>query len=318
MSDRKRLNVHLYVTPVCNLQCKHCYYDAWRSNDVPENLLTVSEMKFIIMHLCDNYDAAFDVEGGEFFLRKDISTLFKVVPPSYLGKITITTNGTVKIITDYKYLQYLDEFRVSVEGHTNALQKEIRGINLTPILRTCDKLRSKGVPITLRITLHKKNYNYILDMLDYFASLGFTRFSLYEFQAAGRGRTVANEYCLEERQLEQVLTLLTSNSINPAIEVIKLSLSSARVKLVNLHRTELVSAEYEIIDISGIPSLTIDYNGNLGICPWNVGNDTIGFFSKKSFGSDIAKYIRTGRLNHICKYCSAVRVIYKPVRQFNY
>ena len=311
MPERQRLNVHLYVTPYCNLQCKHCYYVPMRPGSVLDRLLTIQEMSHIITSICDRYAAAFDVEGGEFFLRDDIGCLFESVPEDYWRNVTITTNGTVKIDIGPKHLSLLDEFRVSVEGHTDDLQKDIRGVPLGPILEACASLQSSGVPITLRITATKKNYMLLPDMLERFQSLGFTRFSLYEFQSAGRGCTRADEYGLSTDDLEQVLGFLCSCNLDDRIEVLKLSLSARRVRLVQIRQEKLTSHGYKIVDLSGIPSLTVNYNGDLGVCPWVIGPLKIGTYRDTSFVSDLAGLLDAGLLDHTCEYCSAIRVLYQ-------
>ena len=311
MLERQRLNVHLYVTPFCNLQCRHCYYGAMPPDSMSDRLLTIQEMSHVITSLCDNYAAALDVEGGEFFLREDINCLFESVPDDYWRNVTITTNGTLKVDIDPKYLLLLDEFRVSVEGHTDELQQDIRGISLAPILETCASLRSSGVPITLRITVNKKNYMLLPEMLDRFRGLGFTRFSLYEFQPAGRGCIHADEYGLSIDDLETLLRLLCSCGLHDGIEVLKLSLSARRIHLVKAQQQQLTSLSYKILDLSGVPSLTVNYNGDLGVCPWVIGPEKIGTYRKASFVSDLAGFFDVGILEHVCDFCSAIRILYQ-------
>lgn len=307
----KRLNVHLYVTPICNLRCKHCYYDAKLANSMLERILTINEIAQIITDLSDKYSVAFDVEGGEFFLRQDITELFEAVPNRYWHNVTITTNGTVEVGVHPRHLQSLDEFRVSVEGHTDDLQRDLRGVSLAPVLKTCSTLDSSGVPITLRITLHKKNYWYLPEMIESFAGLGFTRFSMYEFQPVGRGYLCRHEYMLGSQEIEEVLELLCRKPITSDARILKVSLSARRISAVAKHRRQLTSRGYEIVDLSGIPSLTIDYNGDIGVCPWNVGSRSVGVFRRESFSSDMAEYMQAGLLYHECDYCSAIGVLYR-------
>jgi len=310
MISKKRLNVHLYVTPICNLRCKHCYYDARSPGGTLDRLLTIDEIRQIITDLSENYAAAFDIEGGEFFLREDIAELFEVVPDHYWQNVTITTNGTVGIGIDPAHLRRLDEFRVSVEGHTDALQQDMRGISLEPVLRTCSRLRSSGVTITLRITVHKRNYGNLIEMINHFTNIGFTRFSMYEFQPVGRGRFHEHEYGLETDEIENVLRLLSTSSFPDGLEMLKLSLSAKRIPLVIRHRQQLTAQGYKIVDLSGVSSLTINYNGDLGVCPWNVGHERIGTFQSAKFLNEVATHMEMGRLDHVCNYCSAIRILY--------
>jgi MoaA/NifB/PqqE/SkfB family radical SAM enzyme len=308
MPAKRRLYVHLYVIPICNLKCIHCYYDALPLRASVDDLLTIEQMSQVIRCLCDTYDAAFDVEGGEFFLRKDISGLFDALAPNYLRYITITTNGVAKINVDPTLLSCLDEFRVSVEGHTDQLQRDIRGIKLTPVLRTCTQLMNQGVPVTLRLTLHRKNYQYVQEMLDYFIGLGFSRFSLYEYQASGRGSDYAAQYALDSSAFEYVLHQLCKGTVAEKTDVFKLSLSVRRIPIIMAFQEELREKGYEVVDLSGSASLTVEYNGVLGVCPWNVVNENIGQFRSESFLPDIQTMMDVGKLDHVCQHCSAIRV----------
>jgi len=304
-----RLNVHLYVTPICNLHCKHCYYDAWPLDQRPNKLLTIEEMVFIIRTLSNNFDAAFDIEGGEFFLRDDINELFAQLPQQYLKNITITTNGTLAKNILSRDIKYLDEFRISVEGHSDELQRDIRGISLHPVLNTGLGLISENVSVTLRITLHKKNFSALIDMLEYFTSLGFKNFSFYEFQSSGRGHSCEREYGLDQSEIEKVLQLLVENEPLSEINILKLNFNATREDLVRKYQVLLEDRNYLLLDISGIPSLTINYDGDLGVCPWNIGHDHVGKFQKASFLDDVNRYFDKGILSHECAHCSAIRVL---------
>ena len=309
--DKKRLNVHLYVTPLCNLKCNHCYYDAWAIKDNFPHLLSVDEITHIITSLSDNFSVAFDVEGGEFFIRKDIYNIFKSVDPKYWKNVTITTNGTIPIIEGITCLQNLDEFRVSIEGHKDELQQELRGTNIAPIVRTCLQVQEFGVTPTLRITLTKKNYDQINDMLDYFLNLGLRRFSFYEFQPVGRGRQFEQLYALSAQNVEQILISLPSSPSFSEIDVLKFSFNTKRVSLLDTYKNMLKQKGFEMTDIWDVPSLTIDYDGALGICPWNIRGENLGLYQGVSFVEDVKNLLEKGMLNHTCDYCSAVRIIYK-------
>jgi len=309
MLTKYRLFVHIYVTPICNLKCKHCYYDAKPINSKIEHALTILNIANIIVSLCDQYDAFFDIEGGEFFLRDDISELFDILPPDYWGRITVTTNGTTKITLTPDVILKLDEFRISVEGHTDELQKELRNIGLTPVMKTCSELRSAGIPFVLRITLHKKNFQYLVEMLQWFIKQGFDRFSLYEFQSTGRGRQHEVEYALGENELAQALKGLCVHPLLKDMKLIKISLSARRVSLVHSIRRELEQEGFEVVDLSGAASLTVNYDGSLGICPWKVGIESIGSYDPRKFILDVQQLVEHGKLNHLCNHCSTVRIM---------
>jgi len=311
MSGKRQLNVHLYVTPICNLQCKHCYYDSWSSDRVPERLLTIDTIAQVIIGICEVFQASFDVEGGEFFLREDIRTFFELVPSRYLQFITITTNGLAEIKVAPRFLRQLGDLRVSIEGHTDELQLDVRGVLLGPVLETCYRLQASSVPVTLRITLHQKNYQVLTEMLIRLMDLGFARFSLFEFQAVGRGRDHKEEYGLSIEDMETVLAQLSSLPIDKRLETLKLSLSAGRVQLLARYRDRLAARGFNVVNLLGVPSLTINYNGDLGVCPWIVGQDRIGTLRVEDLASQLSHYITSGHLDHSCAYCSAARIWYQ-------
>ena len=119
----------------------HCYYEALPANSPTGRLLTPLEIADAIVTLSEDYDADFHVEGGEIFLRPDLADVFRLVPDPYWRYLTITTNGTLPIVPvlPAEKLRLLGDLRVSVEGHTDELQRVMRGIALAPVLRTCDE-----------------------------------------------------------------------------------------------------------------------------------------------------------------------------------
>lgn len=294
---KKRLNVHLYVTPICNLKCMHCYYEAKDMDFSIDRLLSFDDLKFIIISLIDNYDAYFDIEGGELYLRKNIATLFNSLKKKYLERLTITTNGTIDFDYHEKYLKHLSEFRISFEGDSDILQKDIRGITLAKPLNSALNLLNSGVEPTIRITLHKKNYNHLNRMIEYFYNYGFKKFSFYEFQESGRGVNNHN-YSLSEKELIEILKAISL--INNDISY-KFNFSNKRVNIVK-------SYPYNTRDISHIPSLTINYNGKIGICPWQIDKDVFSVFNIYNFNQMIKEKMKLNYLTHDCNHCSYIRI----------
>jgi len=286
---KQKLNVHLYVTPICNLQCIHCYYEAKNTKFKIEDTLSIKDMKYIIEVLIDNYDAYFDIEGGEIFLREDIHSLFNSLDKKYLNRLTITTNGTIDFDINQEYLKYLDEFRISFEGNTNKIQKQIRGITLEKPLNLAKKLLKNKIMPTIRITIHKQNFNKISDIIDFYSSYGFKKFSFYEFISIGRGKNY-NELSLNDNDFYLLANEI--KNLNNNIDY-KFSFPKHRVKFFKNY-----------INIAGVSSLTIDYNGNIGICPWKIGQDIFAKFDKDNFLSIISNK----NLIHNCDYCSAIRI----------
>jgi MoaA/NifB/PqqE/SkfB family radical SAM enzyme len=287
--NKKRLNIHMYVTPICNLECIHCYYEAKDTKFKIGNQLSIKDMKYIIETLVDNYDAYFDIEGGELFLREDIDNLFNSLDKKYLKRLTLTTNGTVNFNLNQDYLKYLDELRISFEGSNNSIQKRIRGIELNKPLNLAKRLLKNGVMPTIRITIHKENFNKISNIIDFYSSYGFRRFGFYEFIDVGRGKNYS-DLTLKEDDF-YILAKIIENLDKKVYY--KFSFPKQRAKFFKNY-----------LAISRVSSLTINYNGDIGICPWNIGKDIFTKFNKKSFLSDI----KSKNLIHTCNYCSSIRI----------
>jgi len=287
--DKKRLNIHLYVTPICNLKCIHCYYEAKDINFHINKMISIDDMKYIIINLIDNYDAYFDIEGGELFLRDNIYTLFDSLDKKYLNRLTLTTNGTVKFNINSNYLKYLDEFRISFEGDNDILQERIRGIKLDKPLNLALKLLKYNIMPTIRITIHKYNYKNIGKIIDFFYSYGFIKYSFYEFISTGRGKKH------KDLELDKKEFLILSSQIK------ELNRNDISYKFSFPKKRAIYFENY--LDISGVDSLTINYNGDIGICPWQIGQDIFAKFEKDNFLNIIDR-----NLLHQCNYCSFIRI----------
>jgi len=287
--DKQRLNIHLYVIPICNLNCIHCYYEAKNIKFQIKELLSIENMRYIIQTLIDNYDAYFDIEGGEIFLRDDIHFLFNSLDKKYLNRLTITTNGTIDFDINQDYFKYLDEFRISFEGETHQIQKKIRGINLTKPLNLAKKLLQNQIMPTIRITIHKKNFDKISNIIDFYSYYGFNKFSFYEFISVGRGKNYKDfilsedDFYILAKEIEKL-----DNKVN-----YKFSFPKQRSKFFKNY-----------LNISDVSSLTINYNGDIGVCPWQIGQDIFAKFDKNSFLDNIKKQ----NLLHTCSYCSSIRI----------
>ncbi len=294
------LNVHIYVTPVCNIRCKHCYYDAGITVK-KEELLTIGQLKNIITELDTAYDADFHIEGGELFLREDIHELFESLPDSVLKHITITTNGTLDLSGHTDYLKKIHCLRVSVCGHTDEMQKELRGIGLTKVLETVHYAKNENIPLTLRMTLNKKYYKELLtaSIQHYYEKEKIKEFSLYEFQPVGRGRKFEKVYAMDEEDCGMVMQMLK----NIPYEDIKLriSFSNKRRHIVEKYQRELEEYGYEVLYLQPEESLTVNYNGDIGICPWNIDKDILGRYTE-----NVQTLIKNIDLYHTCEYCSAI------------
>jgi len=315
---RDPLNVHLYVTPLCNLKCFHCYYDAKTLSEAPGQMLSTADIAFIVRSLTDHYEADVHMEGGEAFLRLDLASIMDLVPDPCWSAVTITTGGMAPITIGGHRLRKFGDVRVSLEGHTDAMQRQIRGIGLDRVLATCQQLEADGVAVTIRITLHRMNIACVPDMLRFFLDCGHSRFSLFELQPVGRGRQL-DDLFLRESDLASALDDLARLPPDPRLRSLKLSLPLGRVPLVERRAERLRQVGYDVRAMGRIPSLTINSDGEMGCSAWNITSagpaDPIGMFRRETFAEQVRVLMRDGALLRPCPFSSEVSIRYTRTPQ---
>lgn len=308
------LAVHMYLTTVCNLACTHCYYDAKRAGDDAGKLLTTAEVAQVIEILTSNFDADLHVEGGEMFLRDDIEEILMRVSAERHKSLTFTTSGTVPIRVSPGLLKGIGELRISVEGHTDDLQRRMRPANLVRVRRTIDDLLANEVDFTLRVTLFRDNAPVLKEMIEAFIGWGVKRLSLFEFQPVGRGEQHIDMYSLSDGEFNDVLSTLAGMNVSDKLELLKLNLSPRRTAPAQAFRNVFAERGYRYLPLDAIPNLTINANGDLGISPWLATaarlGDKFANLHEVEFATEISRRIQSGDLSTFCPYTSVLQVRY--------
>jgi MoaA/NifB/PqqE/SkfB family radical SAM enzyme len=308
------LSVHMYLTTVCNLACTHCYYDAKRAGDDEGKLLTTAEVAQVIEILSSNFDADLHVEGGEMFLRDDIEEILMRVSAERHKSLTFTTSGTVPIRVSPGLLKGIGELRISVEGHTDALQQRMRPANLVRVRRTIDGLLANEVDFTLRVTLFRDNAPVLKEMIETFIGWGVKRLSLFEFQPVGRGEQHIDMYYLSDVEFTDVLSTLAGMNVSDKLELLKLNLSPRRTAPAQAFRDVFAERGYRYLPLDAIPNLTINANGDLGISPWLATaarlGDKFANLHEVEFATEISRRVQSGDLSTFCPYTSALQIRY--------
>jgi len=305
---KKKLNIHLYVTDECNLKCNHCYNSKWVNNKKTKKHLSLQEIIQIITTLYNNYNVDFHIEGGETFLWKDMSNLLTELDDNILRTITLTTNGTIDVSHLSHQLKKLNNIRVSVCGHTDEMQKIIRNTPIKKILNNVNLLRNTFVPINLRMTLHKENFKEIFNSIDYFINENHKSISIYEFQNVGRGLNYESRYLMNEPEFIEFLIMLSKQTFITHLDSFRINFNSSRLHLINQYKQKLELSGLKIKELDNEHSLTINYNGELGICPWLLGDDTLSNFDINTFRTQIEHYYKNNLLLHECNHCSAISI----------
>lgn len=265
------LNVHLYVTPVCNLKCPHCYYDAFERVAPPPNLLGLDRITELLHSLAERFDADVHLEGGEPFLRDGIGEVLEGLPEHVLRTVTVTTNGTVRVPMGPETLRGLGTLRVSIDGHTDELQQELRGTGLRPVLRTLRGFDQDDVPYVVRMTLWRRNADALASIYGFLEEHGMRHLSLYEFQPSGRGIGTDLLYRVGDRAFDAFVDDLVTLEPPPSLESLAVSVAGRRTESVlTQHRPRLLDAGFEVVELPAVASCTINYDGMVGISAWEV------------------------------------------------
>jgi len=266
----RSLDVHLYVTPRCNLSCPHCYYDALDRGRQPPDILELDDIARILNGICGRFDADISLEGGEPFLRAGLGAMLATLDASVLGRITLTTNGTVRIAAPTTTLAQLGDLRLSIDGHTDDLQQELRGIAVGPVLATCAKLRSAQVPHTVRMTLYRRNVRLLEEIYGWVQAHNIARLSLFEYQASGRGIDQEPVFGVGSEDIDHLLADLVRLPRPAGLELLTLNLAQRRVEAVLAQEEALSTADVTVRRLPQNANCTVNYDGSVGVSPWTV------------------------------------------------
>jgi MoaA/NifB/PqqE/SkfB family radical SAM enzyme len=223
--------------------------------------------------------------------------------------MTVTTNGTVPLADMVDSLRHLQALRISMEGHKADIHERLRQSDLGEIVARGQALARAGVPIVARCTLSRTNWASLREMVGTFSEWGFDSVQFFEFQAVGRGQGIARGFALGTEEIRQTLETLQELAEENWCPRFRLGLPASRLPIVHevlgSGQTGRLRATPKLLPRN---SLTIDCNGDLGICPWQVGKDARANLRD----TDLADFIETageqGALLHRCAHCSAIHL----------
>jgi SynChlorMet cassette radical SAM/SPASM protein ScmE len=172
-------SVDLEITTACNLRCRYCSHFS-SPGDVTADLPT-AEWRTFFEELGNLGVMSVVLSGGEPLLRPDILELIESIVKNRM-RFDILTNGTkvtedlARAIASTKRCNYV---QVSIDGATADVHDSYRGKGVfhkaVSAIRT---LKEAGVRVTVRVTIHRKNYETIDDIARFLLEdLGLPGFS---------------------------------------------------------------------------------------------------------------------------------------------
>lgn len=301
--NKKQLNLHLYTNRNCNLHCVHCYNNSFYEEGKKE--IETDQLLDLIHAVNDAYDVDVHLEGGEIFLRKEVFEALATLKEDVLKHITITSNGTILDTSqDTVYvIKNIGAFRISIEGHTNELNRIIRDVDADRILYNASIYRDMGVNVVLRTTLHKENYKIIMkEMIPAFVAKKNYQMQIYELQAVGRGKSL-DKMLLSDEEFNEFLNSMVETKLKDVNA--KFMFNPHRVKQIENRRKELLDNGYKVTIMKSERSLSISTEGDVYICPWNMGEQIL--FNVNDV-QDVCEELEKYDLVHECEYCSKIKI----------
>jgi len=173
------------ITRKCNLKCKHCYISADESRARDE--LSTEEAKKVIDSLLKVNTGVLLFSGGEPLLRPDIWELAEYAREKGL-RCGLSTNGTVisEDVAEKIKSCGLIYAGISIDGNRQ-VHDGFRGAGSFDRawegLRNCKKA---GLPVGVRFTVNKYNYQSLAEVLDMVVEEKVPRFCMYHLVYSGR------------------------------------------------------------------------------------------------------------------------------------
>ena len=180
--------VSIDITNRCNLRCDYCYF--YESDAAVKNELTTGEWLDFFDQLKQHRVVKVVLAGGEPFIRPDFLTLLQGVAQNRM-RYTILTNGTLlkePMVEQIAAEKRCDAVQISIDGHTASIHDSFRGRgSFEKAVIGIRLLQKYQVPVTVRCTIHKKNYKYIKEIAEFLLDeTGLPSFGVNEAGYAGR------------------------------------------------------------------------------------------------------------------------------------
>ncbi|RDD53895.1 MAG: radical SAM protein [Candidatus Korarchaeota archaeon NZ13-K] len=313
-------------TKRCNLSCLHCYANA--SPLPPPDELGLEERLEVLRQMDEAGVAAVSFSGGEPLMVPDFWVVAKRAADAGMY-VSVATNATlikpevarrlkeigvryVEVSLDSPNPESHDSFR----GVKGAWERSVEGAK---------NAKEAGMDVGIAMTVTKKNYKEVADMLKLAKELNADRFIAFNFIPTGRGREIL-EYDLSPRERMEVLELLYSElsngfqafSTSPVYAVVSLKHADKGGKLTPTHFAELaipeeyMSAGFALAEFlggcgAGRIYCSVEHNGDMQPCvfmPVVLGNVLRDGFLNIWQNNELLNKLRDrDRVDYACLTC---------------
>ena len=261
MEANRFLALHFEMTNKCNLRCKHCYNIKYLESGKKD--LTTDEIKKVIDKSLEAGVKDIGFSGGEPFMRDDI---FELIEYSKAFPIHILSNG---ILIDEKVVERLNqiddlflEIRISLDGFSK--HECLRNYDYKKVLHNIELLLKNNYVITVNTMITDDNLDQLMEMYEYFKTIGVDRWRLDFIFNAGNAMKNGIKYD-EESKLFSVLKELIDRYIKEEPEM-ELDINKVfRSRFLYDKAPITYSLDSKPCEYQG--SLTVRPNGDVSFCP---------------------------------------------------
>ena len=176
------------VTYKCNLRCEHCYIRAGPDVDRPE--LSLEQALDVGRQIIEQGIPLVVFTGGEPLLSEKFWRLAELFHREGRPKTSVSTNGTLITRANAERLKRLGVMYVGVSLDSLDPERHDRFRGMRGAWRRAvEGMRNSveaGLPTGLRVTVTRWNLDEVPRMIDFAASLGLQRVSVYLLDTIGR------------------------------------------------------------------------------------------------------------------------------------
>ena len=194
------------ITHRCNLNCKHCSYNAGSIDE--EEKVSNAEIIEILKKIIDYHPTSLSITGGEPLVRSNISEVMEILKNSKIKTCNLMTNGLILNKTDIKkIISTFNSFDISIDGVDDRTCALVRGHGVyKQVTDNVELLISNGVDpsrISLSMVLSSENEKLVSQFYEINDRLG-TIPVVRSFAYLGRGALNENLYKLDSKELKVI------------------------------------------------------------------------------------------------------------------
>lgn len=184
-------SIGLYLTSKCDMYCKHCINDA---SDFKIEELAYDKVIEIIDYMHYKGIKCIDFSGGEPLLHSKFFDILDYAVDQNL-RISIVSNGQTPNPEIIKKLceRKIHSIRLSLDGHNQEIHEILRDQNsYNKLIDNYNKYKEHGLLPQIITVIHKKNIEYLEDIISFVSDLGCERMFLIPLIASGRADKMAS------------------------------------------------------------------------------------------------------------------------------